>query len=55
MRMIGLAERALEYMCKRTKSRVAFGKPVSEQTVTLERIAESRCESAQHIDPSVLK
>jgi acyl-CoA dehydrogenase len=42
MRMIGLAERALEYMCKRTKSRVAFGKPVSEQTVTLERIAESR-------------
>jgi acyl-CoA dehydrogenase len=42
MRMIGLAERALEFMCKRTKSRVAFGKPVSEQTVTLERIAESR-------------
>ena len=28
MRMIGLAERALEYMCKRTKARVAFGKPV---------------------------
>jgi acyl-CoA dehydrogenase len=42
MRMIGLAERALEYMCKRTRARVAFGKPVSEQTVTLERIAESR-------------
>jgi acyl-CoA dehydrogenase len=42
MRMIGLAERALESMCKRTKSRVAFGKPISEQTVTLERIAESR-------------
>jgi acyl-CoA dehydrogenase len=42
MRMIGLAERALELMCKRTRSRVAFGKPVSEQTVTLERIAESR-------------
>jgi acyl-CoA dehydrogenase len=42
MRMIGLAERALEYMCKRTKSRVAFGKPISEQTVTLERIAEAR-------------
>jgi acyl-CoA dehydrogenase len=42
MRMIGLAERALEFMCKRTRSRVAFGKPVSEQTVTLERIAESR-------------
>ena len=42
MRMIGLAERALEFMCKRMKSRVAFGKPVSEQTVSLERIAESR-------------
>ena len=42
MRVIGVAERALEAMCKRTKSRVAFGKPVSEQTVTLERIAESR-------------
>jgi acyl-CoA dehydrogenase len=42
MRQIGLAERALERMCKRVKSRVAFGKPVAEQTVTLERIAESR-------------
>jgi acyl-CoA dehydrogenase len=42
MRMIGLAERALEFMCKRTRSRVAFGKAISEQTVTLERIAESR-------------
>jgi acyl-CoA dehydrogenase len=42
MRMIGLAERALEYMCKRMKQRVAFGKPVAEQTVSLERIAESR-------------
>jgi acyl-CoA dehydrogenase len=42
MRLIGLAERALEDMCKRVKSRTAFGKPVSEQTVTLERIAESR-------------
>ena len=42
MRMIGLAERALEFMCKRMKSRVAFGKPVAEQTVSLERIAESR-------------
>ena len=42
MRMIGLAERALEFMCKRTKSRIAFGKAISEQTVTLERIAESR-------------
>jgi acyl-CoA dehydrogenase len=42
MRLIGLAERALERMCKRTQARVAFGKPVSQQGVTLERIAESR-------------
>jgi acyl-CoA dehydrogenase len=42
MRLIGLAERALEKMCRRTLTRVAFGKPVAEQTVTLERIAESR-------------
>ena len=42
MRLIGLVERALEKMCVRTKGRVAFGKPVSEQTVTQERIAESR-------------
>ena len=42
MRLIGLAERALEKMCTRTKSRVAFGKAISEQTVTQERIAESR-------------
>ena len=42
MRLIGLAERALEKMCKRTLSRVAFGKPIAAQTVTLERIAEAR-------------
>ncbi|HEY2686774.1 MAG TPA: acyl-CoA dehydrogenase family protein [Steroidobacteraceae bacterium] len=42
MRLIGLAERALESLCKRAQSRVAFGKRVSEQGVTLERIAESR-------------
>jgi acyl-CoA dehydrogenase len=42
MRVVGLAERALEAMCKRVKTRVAFGKPIGEQTVTLERIAESR-------------
>jgi len=42
MRLIGLAERALERMCTRTKARVAFGKPVSEQGVTVERIAECR-------------
>ena len=42
MRLIGQAERALEKMCKRLKERVAFGQPVAEQTVWLERIAESR-------------
>ncbi len=42
MRLIGLAERALERMCTRVSSRVAFGKPISEQSVTKERIAESR-------------
>jgi acyl-CoA dehydrogenase len=42
MRLIGLAERTLEKMCRRVRTRVAFGKPVSEQTVTQERIAEAR-------------
>ena len=42
MRVIGVAERALELMCKRVQKRVAFGKPVAEQTVTLERIANAR-------------
>ncbi|MGE0735988.1 MAG: acyl-CoA dehydrogenase family protein [Alphaproteobacteria bacterium] len=42
MRLIGLAERTLERMCQRADQRVAFGKAVSEQTVTQERIAESR-------------
>ena len=43
MRCIGLAERALELMCKRLSSRVAFGGPVSRQSVWHERIAEARC------------
>ncbi|WP_186258082.1 acyl-CoA dehydrogenase family protein [Burkholderia gladioli] len=43
MRLIGLAERALELMCRRTLQRVAFGKPIAQQTVTQERIAEARC------------
>ncbi|MBI5279143.1 MAG: acyl-CoA dehydrogenase family protein [Burkholderiales bacterium] len=43
MRQIGLAERALELMCKRSLARVAFGKTVAQQTVTQERIAEARC------------
>jgi acyl-CoA dehydrogenase len=42
MRAIGAAERTLEAMCRRVQSRVAFGKPIAEQTVTLERIAEAR-------------
>jgi acyl-CoA dehydrogenase len=42
MRAIGMAERALEDMCRRVKSRTAFGKPLAEQGVTLERIAEAR-------------
>ena len=43
MRLIGLAERALELMCRRASSRTAFGKTVAQQTVTQERIAEARC------------
>ncbi len=43
MRSIGAAERALELMCKRLNSRVAFGKPISSQSVWHERIAEARC------------
>jgi acyl-CoA dehydrogenase len=42
MRAIGVAERALELMCQRLNSRVAFGKRLSEQGVWRERIAESR-------------
>ena len=42
MRLIGMAERALERMCRRSLSRVAFGKPVAEQGVTVERIALAR-------------
>ena len=43
MRSIGAAERALELMCRRLSSRVAFGKAVSTQSVWHERIAEARC------------
>lgn len=42
MRAVGVAERALELMCKRLNSRVAFGKKISEQGVWRERIAEAR-------------
>ncbi len=47
MRLIGLAERSLEAMCRRVRDRVAFGRPLAEQTVTLERIAESRIDIDQ--------
>jgi len=42
MRALGMAERALELMCRRVTSRVAFGKPLAEQGVVQEWIAESR-------------
>ncbi|MFZ0604852.1 MAG: acyl-CoA dehydrogenase family protein, partial [Roseiarcus sp.] len=42
MRLVGLSERVLERMCRRAEQRVAFGKTLAEQTVTLERIAEAR-------------
>ncbi len=42
MRLIGLTERALERMCVRVQQRTTFGKPVADQSVTRERIAEAR-------------
>lgn len=42
MRLIGLADRVLERMCRRAQIRAPFGRPLAEQTVTMERIAESR-------------
>jgi acyl-CoA dehydrogenase len=42
MRALGMAERALELMCRRAKARVAFGKALAEQGVIREWIAESR-------------
>ena len=42
MRLIGLAERALEAMCRRVKARVAFGKPLAEQGTIRADVAESR-------------
>ena len=47
MRAIGAAERALELMCKRVSSRVAFGRPLAEQGVIREWIADSRMEIEQ--------
>jgi acyl-CoA dehydrogenase len=42
MRNIGVAERLLEKICKRLSSRVAFGKPIADQSIWLERIANCR-------------
>jgi acyl-CoA dehydrogenase len=47
MRQIGVAERALELMCKRAHERVAFGKRLSDNDITTERIAQSRIEIDQ--------
>ena len=47
MRLIGLSERAIELMCERVKSRETFGKPLSEQGVVMEWIADSRMEIEQ--------
>ncbi|HTX05603.1 MAG TPA: acyl-CoA dehydrogenase family protein [Steroidobacteraceae bacterium] len=47
MRLIGLAERALEMLCRRALERTAFGRRLSEQGVTLERIAAARIEIDQ--------
>ena len=47
MRLIGVAERALETMCRRVKQRVAFGKPLAEQGALRHAIADSRIEIEQ--------
>lgn len=47
MRLIGLAERALESMCRRADEREPFGRPLSTRGVIREMIADSRCEIDQ--------
>jgi acyl-CoA dehydrogenase len=42
MRLIGMAERSLDAMCQRARSRIAFGKPLSEQGGVMDAIADSR-------------
>jgi len=51
MRSIGLAERAIELMCARADSRVAFGKPLADQGVIRDWIAESRVRIEQLAAP----
>jgi acyl-CoA dehydrogenase len=43
MRTIGIAERALELLCQRVQSRIAFGKRIGDHSIWHERIAEARC------------
>jgi acyl-CoA dehydrogenase len=47
MRLIGLAQRALESMIDRAKSRIAFGKPLAAQGMVQDAIAQSRCDIEQ--------
>ena len=47
MRLIGLAERSLEKMCARAKTRVAFGRPLADQGVVMAAIADSRIQIDQ--------
>src|SRR5258707_3866444 len=47
MRLIGVAERSLEAMCRRVSSRIAFGKPIAEQGAIRAEIANSRMEIEQ--------
>lgn len=47
MRLIGLAERALQLLCERVQSRVAFGRTIGDYSVWHERIAEARCSIEQ--------
>jgi acyl-CoA dehydrogenase len=47
MRLIGLAQRALDAMCERARARIAFGKPLATQGAVQQAIAHSRCEIEQ--------
>ena len=47
MRLVGLAQRALEAMCERAETRIAFGRPLSKQQSVREEIARSACDVEQ--------